>query len=220
MRILSLTLLSLAAMGAQAGTAYLDLSPQSPTTVPVGGTVSFLVEFRQYQENWSFDNGAGEPSPDIGFQTWQSYFYESWHDTLTALKLQVGPVGGVPLEHSLQPGALPGTDYSTTWLVSLPFSQPGSYTVRAGAQITQDKDLRRGATVGTRECVGFENSVQCDSWSFHDELWEDAAWTELTWAESTAVSVFVVPEPSSLMLWAAAVAGLAGVARVPCRGRG
>jgi len=216
MRILSLTLLSLAAMGAQAGTAYLDLSAQTPTTVAVGGAVSFLVEFRQYQENWSFDNGAGEPSPDIGFQTWQSYFYESWHDTLTALNLQVGPVGGVQLEHPLQPGAPPGTDYSTNWLVSLRFSQPGNYTVRAGAQITQDKDLRRGATVGTRECVGFDNSLQCESWSFHDEVWEDTAWTELTWAESTAVSVFVVPEPSSLLLWAAAVAGLAGV---PCRGR-
>ena len=49
----------------------------------------------------------------------------------------------------------------------------------AGAAATQDKTHIRGDTLGTRECVGFDNSVQCSDWAFVDRVHEDSAWTDI-----------------------------------------
>lgn len=212
-RTLTLAALGLATLAAQAGTAHLTLTAQSPTTVAVGGTVSFQVEFLQHQENWSFDNGDGEPSPDIGIQTWRSRYFEAWHDTLTGLSLRLGSAGGPLLQQDTQPNAPPGTDYGTRWLVNLRFDTPGSHTVLATAQITQDKDLSRSAIVGTRECVGFDNSVQCTPWAFQDEVIEDNRWTEISQASSLGLQVQVVPEPATALLWAGGLGLLAAARR-------
>lgn len=193
---------------------YLDVTP-SATTVAAGMDLHFEVRFSQFQENWSFNNGDGEPTADIGFQYWRQSYYELWHDTLTDLRLDLGATGGPTTQRLTRPGALPGTDYQSSWMASLRFDQPGTYWVTASAQATQDKVLRIGATTGTRECVGFDNSVQCTSWSFQDEILDDRAWTEVTSATSLAVQVVVVPEPATWVLAVVGLAGLIGLARRP-----
>lgn len=202
-RTLTATALACLALGADAGLPTLTLTAQSPTAIMAGGTVDFRLDFHQIQEGWSFDNGDGEPSPDIGFQRWQSAYREAWNDRLTDLNLQL-LVGGMPVQQrNTQPDAAPRTDYTTSWQVTLRFDQPGLHTVTAAALVTQAKDLYRAITVGTRECVGFDNSVQCSTWAFTDRIHEDSAWTEVTSATSLPILVQVqaVPEPATLALW-------------------
>ena len=200
---LLLTALGLAGAAAQAGTPSLEFTATSPTHITAGGSVDFQLTFRQYQENWSFDNIGPEPSADIGFQEWVYSFFETSTERLTGLTLQVGGVGSPPTSQVLSPDAGPGTDYTTTWNLRLSFAQAGSYPLGAGATITQDKTVRRGDTLGTRECVGFDNSVQCSTWAFTDRIHEDSAWTEVTSATSLPILVQVqaVPEPATLALW-------------------
>lgn len=212
-RTLTATALACLALGADAGLPTLTLTAQSPTTIMAGGTVDFRLDFFQIQEGWSFDNGDGEPSPDIGFQRWQSAYREAWNDRLTDLDLQL-LVGGRPVQQrNTQPDAAPRTDYTTSWQVTLRFDQPGLHTVTAAALVTQAKDLYRAITVGTRECVGFDNSVQCTLWDFRDEVLDDLAWTETTPAVSASLQVQAVPEPATTALWLAGLAGLALRAR-------
>ena len=198
-----LATLGLVSAAAHAGTPSLDLIATSPTTIAVGGAVDFQLSFNQYQENGSFDNSEGEPSPDIGFQQWISYFHESHTERLAGLSLQVAATDGPQASLVLNPSAEAGTDYSTSWNLSLRFNQAGSHQVLAWAAATQEKTHRRGDTVGTRECVGFDNSVQCTGWSFTDRLHDDHAWTEVVQASSLALQVQVVPEPATTVLWLA-----------------
>lgn len=198
-----LTVLGLAGAAAQAGTPYLDFTATSPTSITAGGSVDFQLTFRQYQENWSFDNNGPEPSADIGYQEWLYSFFEMSTEHLKSLTLQIGPIGGPQTSQVLSLDAGPGTDYNTTWNLSLSFAQAGSYQFGASATITQDKVVRRGDTLGTRECVGFDNSVQCSDWAFTARMHEDSAWTEVTSATSLPIQVQVqaVPEPTTLALW-------------------
>ncbi|MDZ7855624.1 PEP-CTERM sorting domain-containing protein [Sphaerotilus sp.] len=124
-------------------------------------------------------------------------------ERLTGLTLQVGALGGPHNSQMLAPDAGPGTDYFTSWNLRLTFAQAGSYQLAADAAITQDKIVRRGDTHGTRECIGFDNSLQCSHWTFTDRLHEDSAWTEVTSATSLPIQVQVqaVPEPATLALW-------------------
>ena len=98
------TVLALVTLGAQAGKPYLDLTARTPTTVAVGDTVEFMVQFSQIQESGSFDNGDGEPSPDIAIQQWRSAYREVWQDTLTDLRLTLGATSahGAPGVMALQ----------------------------------------------------------------------------------------------------------------------
>jgi hypothetical protein len=212
-----LAALGLASSAAQAGTPYLELTATSPTTIQAGGTVNFRLSFNQYQENWSFDNNGPEPTADIGFQEWIYHFYESSSERLSELELRVGVDGGPELSRLLLPDAGPGTDYSTEWNLSLVFSQPGVHQVLGSATATQDKTSRRGDTFGTRECVGFDNSVQCSGWSFIDRLHEDGAWSEPRFASSLGIQVQVqaVPEPPTAWLLLAGAGLMLGLRRRP-----
>lgn len=210
-----LAALVLTHLATQAGTPYLELTATSPTTIMAGGTVNFRLRFSQYQERWSFDNNGPEPSSDIGFQEWIYYFYEASSERLSELALQVGAVGGPELSQTLFPAAEPGTDYSTEWNLSLTFAQPGVRHVLALATATQDKTSRRGDTLGTRECIGFDNSLQCSSWSFIERLHEDSAWTERSLASSLGIQVQVVPEPATTWLLLAGTGLLLALRRRP-----
>jgi len=213
------TVLALVTLGAQAGKPYLDLTARTPTTVAVGGTVEFMVQFSQIQEGGSFDNGDGEPSPDIGIQQWRSAYRDVWQDTLTDLRLTLGATsahgapGVMALQRDTQPGALSGTDYTTSWLVTLRFDQPGRLDVLAGALATQQRYRYSEQTVRTRECVGFDNSLQCSEWPLQTTVLENTTWTETASALSLPVQVQVVPEPATTALWLAGLAGLALRAR-------
>lgn len=190
----SLAAMALTAATAQASTIDLQLQATTPTQITVGGSVDFQLSFRQYQESWSFDNNGPEPTADIGIQSWQFYFFDTATEHLVALALEVGAAGG-PLERQLlAPNAPPGADHATTWDLRLSFSQPGLFQVLGLATATQEKMVRSGATVGTRECVGFDNSVQCTGWTFVDQLQENPS-TDTSRATSLPVAVQVLAQP-------------------------
>ena len=166
----------------------------------------------------SFSNGGGSntsaPAPTEGWQEWVANWY--WTETVSALSIDL-TAGGQWFGESFS-----GTGGGASGSIGFTrvFDLPGTYTM----DVTGSWQARRVQTyeseVGTRTCWNTgdpahgELDLSCDgwNWSYPRDAFESDFGGALG-SLSMQVEVQAVPEPTTVALWLAGLAGLALRAR-------
>lgn len=196
----------------------IDWLQASATQVAAGSSVSFGVG---WSIQGSFQSGGGsnlvEPVAVEGYNEWLLNWY--WTETLTPQTIDVWVSGPVALAFSEPLGAAPGSAASGSFGFQMSFDAPGVYEVSATGSFSVRQTRTDQAELGTRYCAngGDPDSgvyLVCDSWrySYPVQQSESDFGGSMNMA-SVQIQVQAVPEPVTLALWCAGLAGLGALRR-------
>ncbi len=166
----------------------------------------------------SFNNGGGsntsEPAATEGWQEWVANWY--WTETVSALSVDL-TAGGQWFGESFS-GTQGGA--SGTIGFTMVFDAPGTYTIDVSGQWQARSVQTYESEIGTRTCwnTGDPDNgdvyLSCDSWSWsYPRDAYDSDFGGSLGSLSVQVEVQAVPEPATVALWLAGLAGLARRAR-------
>lgn len=190
------------------------LTAISPTTIAPGGSVDFLLSFSKLQDAMGVGFGEPEPAPALGNQTWLVSSTTDTMETLTRVQMEVMSSHGQGLGWGLLPqNAGPGSLFQWSEPFTLTFHQPGSFQVTASGGWESVTEISDTSITGQRSCVDDgAGGLSCSPWTMIGVggvalLLNDGQLAPM------ALSVQVVPEPQTLALWLAGLAGLGWGAR-------
>lgn len=166
----------------------------------------------------SFSNGGGsntsEPAPMEGWQEWVANWY--WTETVSALSVDL-MAGGQWFGESFS-GT--GGGASGSFGFTMVFDTPGTYTIDASGSWQARSVQTHEAEIGSRTCWNTGDPeygaviLSCDSWSWsYPRDAYDSDFGGSLGSLSVQVEVQAVPEPATVALWLAGLAGLAWQAR-------
>lgn len=211
LRITTLLTTALAiAPSLQAASANIDSFSASATTVPVGSTVDFWVQF-SVATNASSGGGSNpfEPAPSEGYQEWNANWYSWQQETLHSVWLQAGGQG-----FNDYPALPAGGGYGNSWAFSLTFTQAGLHSIDVSGGWEVEVNSGFSNESASRNCYYTDpddrTDLSCDGWSWHYSDADDRYTLGGSWsAGPLLIEVTAVPEPSRWALWLAG-AGLLG----------
>lgn len=194
----------------QAAGGGIDSFGASASTVNVGDTVDFWVQFSVSTSSWTSGGSSPDaPAPAEGYQEWNVNWYSWEHETLRSVWLQAGDQG-----FNDAPASSPGSGYSSGWSFSITFAQAGSYDI--GLTGGWEAELSTGYSneSASRNCYytdpDYSTDLACDAWYWQYGDYNDTySISGSLSAGPLNVQVLAVPEPATWALWLAG-AGLLG----------
>lgn len=182
-----------------------DISVNS-NAVHVGEEVEIRVDYSIVNTTGVVDHSEPEPAPAVGSQWWKVADSTVTQEAVQTVHLQVGDLSWID-----GVWAVPGNDvtgYVSFWTV---FDQPGEYVLPASASWTSMIDRSTFHSDAFRDCWNDEKlGLICSDWEYYTSggfnSYSGGGSFE---GEPLTITVLSVPEPASLALWAAGLAGLA-----------
>ncbi|MBL8353215.1 MAG: PEP-CTERM sorting domain-containing protein [Burkholderiaceae bacterium] len=198
----------------QAASFSIDSFGASATSVKVGDTVDFWVQFSASTTSNTYGgSNPYEPEPAEGYQEWHVNWYYWEHETFSSVSLQAGGQGFYDA-----PGLAPGSGYGNTWSFSVTFNDPGQHSIDLSG--SWEAMINSGASNESayRNCwyadPDTSSDLTCDwwTWSYHD--YDDYYTTgDSITAGPLTINVSAVPEPGTFALWLAGIGLVAAGAR-------
>ena len=187
-----------------AASGGIDSFSASATTVTVGDTVDFFVQFSISTNNY-YGGGSNpfEPAPTEGYQDWYVNWASWERESLNTVWLQASGAGFYEA-----PGLPAGSGYSNGWMFSVTFTEAGSHSM--GVTGGWDGLINTGYSreSASRNCYVIDpdtsTDLVCDSWrwSYSDYDATYGIGGDLS-AGSLNIEVMAVPEPATWALWLA-----------------
>jgi hypothetical protein len=208
------------APSAFAAVAQIDSFVASASSVQVGGTLDFTINWSVATDAPYISGGSNpyEPAPVEGYQEWYVNWYSNYSESVDEISLNAAGQS-----YSTYVGVPAGSSGSGSWNFSITFDTPGTVTLPAGGSWLGTVNSYSSNEWATRDCWynDPDNPVdlQCSSWSWQYSDYSDYYTTGYDIA-SVSISVDVVPVPE-LGTWANMLAALVpGVALRRWRRRG
>lgn len=200
----------------QAASFSIDSFGASATSVKVGDTVDFWVQFSANMTSNAYGgSNPYEPEPAEGYQEWYVNWYYWEHETFGSVSLQAGGQGFYEA-----PSLGPGGSYSNTWSFSLTFNDPGQHNIDLSGSWEATINMGSSNESAYRSCWYSDpdnsSGLTCDWWTWQYSDYDDYYTTgDSLWAGPLTIEVMAqpVPEPGTLALWLAGIGLLAAAAR-------